>query len=119
MTTPTNRVASIDSEGRREKTMKRRRAVRRVCIGTVAAAVSAIGLAVALPAFAAGPPAPIIGGSIPGSSSDDNKPAIHGNAQLGTVVKIYASADCTGAVAVCSNAERIWKHGLIVIVTVY
>lgn len=63
-------------------------------------------------AIASGPPAPIIGGSHPGSSSNDNDPAIYGGAQLGTVVTIYRSADCSGVVAVRGSAAYFWFRGL-------
>ena len=39
-------------------------------------------------------------------------PAIYGGAQLGTVVTIYRSADCSGVVAVRGTAGYFWFRGL-------
>ncbi len=52
------------------------------------------------------PPSPELTGTVPASPANENSPKIVGSAPLGSTVRLYANADCSGAaIATASDAE--------------
>lgn len=63
-----------------------------------------------------GPPAPSVTATNPGSPGASTEPRVIGEAELGTSVKIYATADCSGAPAKVGPAAEFDSAGLPVVV---
>jgi Thrombospondin type 3 repeat/RTX calcium-binding nonapeptide repeat (4 copies)/FG-GAP-like repeat/Bacterial TSP3 repeat len=51
------------------------------------------------------PPEPVIGGTHPPSGSNDNTPEVFGDVTTGSVVDIYETSDCSGAIVI-NNATK-------------
>jgi hypothetical protein len=56
--------------------------------------------------------APTLSSTSPASPANDNRPKIAGSAEAGSAVQIYATADCTGAVAASGGAATLASPGL-------
>ena len=60
------------------------------------------------------PGAPSITSSTPASPANDNAPELKGTAEAGSTVRLYTTADCTGAVAASGTAATFAGTGLTV-----
>ena len=58
------------------------------------------------------PPEPVIGGTTPPSGTNDNTPEVFGEVAAGSVVDIYKTSDCTGAVAVNNATQAQFAAGV-------
>ena len=58
------------------------------------------------------PPTPAISGSSPASPADSGKPEIGGTADVGTVVRLYLTANCAGPVAASGTAADFGAEGI-------
>lgn len=70
----------------------------------------------ALSADATPPPAPTITGTDPPSPADDSNPRVIGDAEAGSTVRIFKSADCSGPVAAEGSAATFGSPGIAVAV---
>jgi hypothetical protein len=59
------------------------------------------------------PPAPELTGTSPGSPANENSPKVLGSAPAGATVRLYASADCSGAPISTASAEQL-ASGVVV-----
>lgn len=63
-----------------------------------------------------GPPAPRLTATAPGSPNPSTEPRIIGEAELGTLVKVYPTVDCFGAPAAVGSAAEFLGAGIAVTV---
>ena len=62
------------------------------------------------------PPAPEITGTDPESPANKNHPRIKGTAEADSTVKLYTTADCTGAPVTSGSASKFASPGIVVAV---
>ena len=60
------------------------------------------------------PAAPAFSGSAPASPSNDDLPELRGGAEAGSTVRVYTTADCSGAPATTGSAAAFGSSGLTV-----
>jgi hypothetical protein len=63
-----------------------------------------------------GPPVPSLTGTAPASPGSSVEPQVLGQAQAGTSIKIYPTADCSGAPAKTGSATELNGSGITVVV---
>jgi hypothetical protein len=63
-----------------------------------------------------GPPTPALTGTNPASPNPSTAPAVVGQAESGTSIKVYPSADCSGAPAGTGTALELATTGIVVTV---
>jgi hypothetical protein len=64
-----------------------------------------------------GPATPVLTGTDPGSPGESLTPSIQGQADPGTSIKLYASADCSGVPVATGTSTELGSTGLAVTVT--
>jgi hypothetical protein len=69
------------------------------------------------PGTAGVPDAPVLSATLPISPADNNSPLIQGSAEASTTVKIYSTADCSGAPAATGQADANGAFSIRVEVT--
>ena len=62
------------------------------------------------------PEPPVLRATVPASPANQNVPNVRGSAEAGSTVRLYTSADCTGAVAATGSAAVLADPGLAVAV---